>query len=42
MQSLAAQLAAGTAPVREGLQDGVTQANQELARRVAEVKAATR
>jgi hypothetical protein len=33
---------AGTVPVREGLQAGVTQANQELARRVAELKAATR
>jgi multiple sugar transport system substrate-binding protein len=33
---------AGAAPVREGLQDGVTQANQELAKRVAEVKAAKR
>jgi hypothetical protein len=31
---------AGTVPVREGLQEGVTLANQELAKRVAEVKAA--
>ena len=33
---------AGSVAVREGLQDGVTQANQELAKRVAEVKAAGR
>jgi multiple sugar transport system substrate-binding protein len=33
---------AGTVPVREGLQTGVTQANQELAMRVAEVKASRR
>ena len=33
---------AGRVPVREGLQTGVTQANQELAKRVAEVKAAAK
>lgn len=32
----------GAVVVREGLQTGVTQANQELAKRVAEVKAAKR
>jgi hypothetical protein len=32
----------GEGSVREGLQTGVTQANQELAKRVAEVKAARR
>ena len=42
IDGIAASLGVSRVPVREGLQTGVTQANQELAKRVAEVKAAKR